>query len=274
MGSAVHAGAIPLEEALSARDRDGTTAGEALRSMLAQLPKAGSRPLGSPAHAYIEAHIEQGPVLETAGRRIGIVSGIQGLRQFGVSIAGEEAHAGTTPRARRRDAFMTAHTIIGALAQLTMDRADTVRFTVGRFEVFPGSPNTVPGRVEFTIDLRHPHAGTLNRLGGGVFAACHRHAEPCTVDVRELLHSKPVLFDPTVVTRIRDAAGRMGFASLDIVSGATHDAKYMADLCSTGMIFVPCRGGISHNESEWAAPEDLAAGAEVLSEVVTDLAAE
>jgi N-carbamoyl-L-amino-acid hydrolase len=274
MGSAVYAGAIPLADALASRDRDGVTAGEALKSMLAQLPKTESRPLGSSAHAYVEAHIEQGPVLEGAGKRIGIVSGIQGLRQFTVTVTGEEAHAGTTPRARRRDAFVTAHAIVGALARLTADRADTVRFTVGRFEVYPGSPNTVPGRVQFMIDLRHPDAGTLARLGDRVFATCRRHAAPCAVEVREMLHSKPVSFDPRMVARVRDAAHRLGLTSLDMVSGATHDAKYMADLCPTGMVFVPCRGGISHNESEWAAPEDLAAGADVLSEVVADLAAE
>ena len=272
MGSAVHAGAVRLEEALAARDEAGATAAEALAAQRAALPGVEHRPLGAPAHAYVEAHIEQGPVLEAAGRVIGAVTGIQGLRQFAVTVTGEEAHAGTTPASRRRDAFAAAHRIVAALNRLMEDPSETTRFTIGRFSAAPGSPNTVPSRVEFTIDLRHPDAGTLDRLTDGIAEACRREAPPCSAQVTALLDSSPVAFDPAMVERVRVAARRRGFDPLDILSGATHDAKFMAGLCPTAMVFIPCRGGVSHNESEAAEPEHLVAGAEVLAEVLRGLA--
>ena len=274
MGSGVHAGAVRLEDALAARDPDGATAAEALAAQVAALPGVRSRPLGAPAHAYVEAHIEQGPVLEAADRIIGAVTGIQGLRQFAVAVTGEEAHAGTTPASRRKDAFAAAHRIVAALHRLVEDPSETTRFTIGRFVAAPGSPNTVPGRVDFTIDLRHPDLATLDRLTEAIAQTCLRDAAPCTAEVTPLLDSTPVAFDAAMVERVRLAARRLGHDPLDILSGATHDAKFMAGLCPTGMIFIPCRGGVSHNEAEAAEPEHLAAGAEVLAEVLRDLAEE
>jgi N-carbamoyl-L-amino-acid hydrolase len=274
MGSAVHAGAVPLEDALAARDADGVTAGTALQAQFAALPGLGRRPLGRPAHAYVEAHIEQGPVLEAAGRAIGTVTGIQGLRQFAVTVTGEEAHAGTTPASRRKDAFAAAHRIVTALHRLIEDPTEITRFTVGRFQALPGSPNTVPGRVEFTIDLRHPDLATLDRLTQGIAEICSREAAPCSAALVPLLNSTPVAFDPAMVERVRRAARRLGHEPLDLLSGATHDAKFMAGLCPTAMIFIPCRGGVSHNEAEAVDPEHLVAGAEVLAEVLRELAEE
>jgi N-carbamoyl-L-amino-acid hydrolase len=274
MGSAVHAGAVRLEDALAARDPDGITAGTALAAQMAALSGVGRRPLGLPAHAYVEAHIEQGPVLEAAGRVIGAVTGIQGLRQFAVTVVGEEAHAGTTPVSRRRDAFAAAHRIVGALHRLVEDATETTRFTIGRFQAEPGSPNTVPGRVEFTIDLRHPDLATLDRLTDAIMENCRREAAPCSAEIMPLLNSTPVAFDPAMIERVRAAARRLGHEPLDILSGATHDAKFMAGLCPTAMIFIPCRGGVSHNEAEAVEPEHLAAGTEVLAEVLRELAEE
>jgi N-carbamoyl-L-amino-acid hydrolase len=274
MGSAVHAGAVRLEEALGARDADGVTAEDALAAQMAALGGVARRRLGSAAHAYVEAHIEQGPVLEAERRVIGAVTGIQGLRQFAIALAGEEAHAGTTPASRRKDAFVAAHRIVAALHRLVEDATGTTRFTIGRFQAAPGSPNTVPGRVEFTIDLRHPDLGRLERLTQGIADICSREAAPCTAAVTPLLDSTPVAFDPAMVERVRAAARRLGHEPLDILSGATHDAKFMAGLCPTAMIFIPCRGGVSHNESEAVEPEHLAAGAEVLAEVLRELAEE
>jgi N-carbamoyl-L-amino-acid hydrolase len=274
MGSAVHAGAARLEDALAARDANGVTVADALARHIAELPTLGRRPLGSPAHAYVEAHIEQGPVLEAAGRAIGAVTGIQGLRQFAVTVRGEEAHAGTTPAGRRKDAFAAAHRIVAALQRLVQDPSETTRFTVGRFAAAPGSPNTVPGRVDFTIDLRHPDAATLERLSRGIAQACASEAPPCTVELLPLHASAPVAFDPGMVERVRRAARRLGHEPLDILSGAAHDAQYMAALCPTAMIFIPCRGGVSHNEAESVEPEHLATGAEVLAEVLRELAEE
>jgi N-carbamoyl-L-amino-acid hydrolase len=274
MGSAVHAGAVPLKEALAARDPEGVTAEAALAAQVAALPGVRARRLGFPAHAYVEAHIEQGPVLEAAGRVIGAVTGIQGLRQFAVTVTGEEAHAGTTPASRRKDAFAAAHRIIAALYARVNDPAETTRFTIGRFQASPGSPNTVPGRVEFTIDLRHPDLATLDRLTEAIAETCRREGAPCRAEIMPLLNSTPVAFDPAMVERVRAAARRCGHDPLDILSGATHDAKFMAGLCPTAMIFIPCRGGISHNEAEAAEPDHLAAGAEVLAEVLRELAEE
>lgn len=272
MGSAVHAGAIALEDALAATDREGTSFGAALAAQRAALPQARPRPLGRPAFAYVEAHIEQGPVLEAAGCVIGAVTGIQGLRQFAVTVAGEEAHAGTTPASRRKDAFAAAHRIVGALYGLVADPSETIRFTIGRFRVAPGSPNTVPSLVEFTIDLRHPDGAVLDRIAEGIAEICRRDAPPCTAEPRQILDSSPVAFAPAMVERVRRAARRLGHEPLDILSGATHDAKFMAGLCPTAMIFVPCRGGVSHNEAEAVEPEHLAAGAEVLADVLRELA--
>src|SRR4030095_14039282 len=195
-----------------------------------------------PMTAYLEAHIEQGPLLETTHHPIGIVSGIQGLRWFRVEVTGEEAHAGTTPRRIRKDAFVAAVRMVTALQELLYDSADTVRFTVGRFEVTPNSPNTVPGRVLFTIDLRHPAAEVLAHLGDQVALVCRAQAQGCSVAVTETLYSPPVEFDPAIRTLLRNAASRQTLAHMDMVSGATHDAKYMADLCPSGMLFGPGPG--------------------------------
>jgi N-carbamoyl-L-amino-acid hydrolase len=203
---------------------------------------------------------------------LGIVSGIQGLRWFRIEVTGEEAHAGTTPRRIRKDAFVAAVRMVTALQELLYDAADTVRFTIGRFEVAPNSPNTVPGHVLFTIDLRHPEAAVLARLGDQVEAVCRTQARDCGVVVTETLHSSPVEFDPAIRALLRNAATRQALAYMDMVSGATHDAKYMANLCPSGMLFVPCRGGVSHNEAEYAAPADLAAGTKILAEVMLALA--
>jgi N-carbamoyl-L-amino-acid hydrolase len=272
MGSAVFAGALPLDTALATTDLAGISVAQALAESLQRLGVREQRGLRFPMAAYLEAHIEQGPILEAARHTLGIVSGIQGLRWFRVEVTGEAAHAGTTPRRIRQDAFVAAVRMVTTLQELLYDAADTVRFTVGRFEVAPNSPNTVPGRVLFTIDLRHPEAAVLTRLGNQVETVCREQAQDCGVVVTETLYSPPVEFDLGIRDRLRSAAARQGLTRMDMVSGATHDAKYMAGLCPTGMLFVPCRGGVSHNEAESAAPADLAAGTKILAEVMLTLA--
>ena len=272
MGSAVFAGEMALETALAGTDPAGVTVEAALAETLAGAPVAGKRPFGFPMAAFLEAHIEQGPVLEAAGDTIGVVTTVQGLRWFRIEVTGEEAHAGTTPRRNRKDAVAAAVRMVAALQELMHDEADVVRFTVGRFEVTPNSPNTVPGKVLFTIDFRHPDSAVLEDLGGRVEAVCRAHAGNCPVSVTETMNSPPTAFDPAVVDLVRNAAASQGMAHRDMVSGATHDAKFMAALCPAGMIFVPCAGGISHSESEGAEAADLAAGTRVLAEVMVELA--
>lgn len=272
MGSAVFAGAKRVADLLGITDKSSTRLGDALEQTLAATPDVQHRRTGFPLTAYIEAHIEQGPLLERAGTPIGVVSAIQGVRWFSVEVLGDEAHAGTMPRAGRRDALQAALRAVQRLGQEFADPADTIRFTVGRFEVYPGSPNTVPGRVSFTIDLRHPDRDTLQRLGDRIAPLAAETAAPCAAQVTETIHSRPVQFDPAVTGRIAAAADRLGLRHMPIVSGAGHDAMYLAKLCPTGMIFVPCAKGISHNEAESATPADLAAGARVLAEVLVGLA--
>ena len=273
-GSAAFAGHAPMDRLLAAVDRAGVSVDTALADVLASQPDLPVLPPGFPVHAYVEAHIEQGPRLENEGRTVGVVTGIQGARWFAVEVGGVEAHAGTTPMAVRRDALWGAVNMVRALRELMHDPTDVVRFNVGRFEVGPGSPNTVPGRVFFTIDFRHPDAATLVRLGDAVAAVCRREAESCgvTVAVTETSNTPPVDFDAGVVSRIAAAADRLGLPRLDMPSGAGHDARHLAALCPTGMIFVPCEKGISHNEAENATPDHLAAGTKVLADVLADLA--
>jgi N-carbamoyl-L-amino-acid hydrolase len=260
-----------LEEVKGLVGADGTRLADALAATLADQPDLPLRPDGGPA-AYLEAHIEQGPRLETAGAPIGVVTGVQGIRWFELELTGQEAHAGTTPRSHRRDALLAALDVVAALRAAFRDEEDVLRFTVGRFECHPGSPNTVPGRVAFTIDLRHPDAAVLAERGDAIEDLARAAAGPCAVAVRESMRSEPVTFDPAVVDRVEAAARRLGLAHLRLPSGAGHDAMNLAPLCPTGMVFVPCEGGLSHNEAERARPADLAAGARVLAAVLGELA--
>jgi N-carbamoyl-L-amino-acid hydrolase len=271
MGSAVYVGALPLQQALAARSKDGMTVSEALAFMHRKLPHCAPRALATPLHAYVEAHIEQGPILETARRKIGVVLGIQGLRQYAITVEGTEAHAGTTPRLRRRDAFVAARRIAAELDRIATDAHDIARLTIGRFEVSPGTTNTIPGKVTMTVDIRHPDEDELERLDRAIHEICRTEAEPCSASVETLLTSRGVSFAASVVEAVREEAARLGHGALDIMSGATHDAAFLARLCPSGMIFVPCRDGISHNEAEFTSLDDMVAGTEVLAGVVERL---
>jgi beta-ureidopropionase / N-carbamoyl-L-amino-acid hydrolase len=272
MGSAVHTGAHKLEEFLDVKDNEGVLLRDALAQTLAATPGLTQRPIKAPAAAYIEAHIEQGPLLENAGKTIGIVTGIQGLRWFNVEVSGKTDHAGTTPLALRQDALRDAVNIIGALHELTRDATDTVRFTVGRMVVTPNSPNSVASHVLFSVDVRHPDRTTLDRLANAVEPVARKAAQQCAVKVTPTLHDGPCVFDPGVVGAIERAADELKLPSMRLASGASHDAMYMARVCPTGMIFVPCEKGVSHNEAENAKPADLAAGARVLTAALLELA--
>jgi N-carbamoyl-L-amino-acid hydrolase len=272
MGSAVYTGARPLGDLLEVKDNEGVALRDALGETLAATPAAEKRELNAPATAYIEAHIEQGPLLEQEGKTIGIVTGIQGLRWFNVEIFGETAHAGTTPLGPRKDALREAIAAINALHELTRDAADTVRFTIGRMLVTPNSPNSVPSHVLFSVDVRHPDPATIARLGDAIEPAVRKAVKRCSVKVTPTLHDDPCTFDPAVVGCVERAAQALDLPHRRMASGASHDAMYMARVCPTGMIFVPCERGISHNEAENARPEDLAAGARVLTAALLELA--
>ncbi len=272
MGSAVFAGVLDLEDQRGIVDSAGTRLGDALAETLASTPDLPLQPFRRPFSAYVEAHIEQGPRLENDGDTIGVVTGIQGLYWFTVEVTGEEAHAGTTPLKGRKDALKAAASMVRALEELTADETDTVRFTVGRFECGPGAPSTVPSRVLFTIDFRHPDPAVIDRIKPAIAPTCHANARGCAVQVRPTIDNAPVTFDAAVADRVERYATALGYANARLPSGAGHDAGHIAPLCPTGMIFVPCERGLSHNEAENATPADLAAGARTLAACLVDLA--
>ena len=272
MGSAVYTGARALGDFLDVKDDEGIALKDALAQTLAATPATEKREPNAPAAAYIEAHIEQGPLLEQEGKTIGVVTGIQGLRWFNIEVIGETAHAGTTPLGRRKDALRETIAAINALHELTRDASDTLRFTIGRMLVTPNSPNSVPSHVMFSVDVRHPEPATIACLGEAIEPTVRKAAQHCSVKVTPTLHDDPCAFDPAVVDCVERAAQTLKLAHRRMASGASHDAMYMARVCPTGMIFVPCEKGISHNEAENARPEDLTAGARVLTAVLLELA--
>lgn len=268
MGSAGYAGLRDIADIYALTDQQGITAGEAIHSVLAADDGIPLRPLGRQPAAYIEPHIEQGPVLEEAGVPVGVVSGIQGKRTFRVVLEGEENHAGTSPRSVRRDALVAAVAIIGAMQKAIWDEADVARFTIGRFNVSPNAPSVVPSRVEFSIDLRHPDAGALQRLGDLIAPVAAANAGSCTAAVTQLLHDAPISFASEMRSVLHQAAKNADVPAMEIASGAGHDARHMSGLCPTGMIFIPCLRGISHHPAESIEPAHAEAGARVLAGAV------
>jgi beta-ureidopropionase / N-carbamoyl-L-amino-acid hydrolase len=272
MGSAVFAGALDLASCLELTDAAGISFRDALAASMAAIPGLERRQFGFPIAAYLEPHIEQGPQLERAHRQIGVVTGIQGARWYVVEVTGEAGHAGTAPLAARKDALRAAVRMIAALQELMHDPRDELRFTVGRLEVAPNSPNTVPARVTFSIDFRHPEARVLDERGAKIEAVCRANAGPCALTVTETFNRAPCVFPDRVVDAIEHAAETTGHSHMRLPSGAFHDANFLADLAPAGMIFVPCEKGISHSPAEFSKPEDLAAGARVLAATLVALA--
>jgi N-carbamoyl-L-amino-acid hydrolase len=271
MGSGVFVGAFPLEATLQRPDLDGITVGEALKKIgYAGAQRIGGRPIG----AYIEAHIEQGPVLEDTNKVIGVVTGALGLRWYDVVVTGQDAHAGPTPMRLRKDAMVTASKMVAEVNALAQRYQPDGRGTVGFMQVKPNSRNVIPGEVRFSVDLRHARDHQLDKIEGEMRAAFEQIARAHNVDVSvERVANYPACnFDAGCVSTVRNAAATLGLSQMDIVSGAGHDAIYMARVTPTSMIFVPCEGGISHNEIENAKPEDLAAGCNVLLNAILDRA--
>jgi len=262
----VYAGAFTLEHALAARDTGGTSVREALSAIgfAGQAPAAiadGAPRLG----AYFEAHIEQGPVLEDAGVTIGVVTGALGQRWYDVTVQGMEAHAGPTPMRLRRDALQPAAALMQRVVAIALDEQPEGRGTVGQVSVFPNSRNVIPGRVRFTVDFRHARAEALARMDARLREAAAELARPgIEIQVEQVVEYQPTAFDAQLADLVREGARRGGHSHQDIVSGAGHDAVYVARTAPAAMIFVPCKDGISHNEIEDARPEHLAAGADVL----------
>ena len=270
-GSEVFAGRKSLDEAYASRDGAGVSQGDAVRDVLARDVDIPLRDFGFPIHAYIEPHIEQGPLLEAAGIPIGIVTGIQGTRRYRVKVIGEAAHAGTALRAERRDALMAAVRMIAEIDRAALE-PDDIKLTVGLFEVTPNAPSVVPSEVLFSIDLRHPENDIVDDMDRKIRDIVKAQRGPCAVELRQIAHAPSLAFASEIRSLIAAAAASEQMPAMDIYSAAGHDSRQLHYVCPTGMIFIPCRGGISHNPAEWAEPAHLAAGAKVLANVIWQLA--
>jgi len=271
VASGVFAGVFDLDYGLSRADLDGKTMGEEL----ARIGYDGPEEVGGrPVRAFFEAHIEQGPILEDEEKTIGVVTDAQGQRWFEITLTGQEAHAGPTPMPVRRDALLGAARVVNEVNRIGMAHQPSACATVGLLQVTPNSRNVIPGKVFFAVDLRHPDDATLAAMGAELRAAAERIAGEIglEMDFEEIWYSPPVPFDKDCIAAVRAAAEAAGYSHRDIVSGAGHDACYMSRVAPTAMVFVPCEGGISHNEIENATPEDLTAGCNVLLQAMIDRA--
>lgn len=272
VASGVYAGRYDLDYGLSLPDREGTTT---FGQELARIGYDGEAPCGGyPISAFFEAHIEQGPILERENKVIGAVLGAQGQKCYAVTVTGEEGHAGTMPMNLRRDAMVGAAHMIDALNRLAFDFDPMPVITTGYLQVRPNSRNTIPGQVTFSVDIRHPDNVTLADICTRGMAICRDLAgkDGLEVGVAEASSRDSVSFHTECVDAVRSAAEMLDLPWRDIHSGAGHDACNLVRLAPTGMIFVPCRDGISHNEKESATPSDLAAGCQVLLEAMVSRA--
>lgn len=269
LGSGVHAGVFDRAYADSRIDAEGQTFSAALDG----IGYRGSVPVGQiPIGAMFELHIEQGPILEAEEKTIGVVTGVQAMRWYDIEIEGRESHAGSTPMALRADALTASAVLIQAIDAMARGLHDAVA-TVGTIAARPGSRNVIPGSVTMSLDLRHPRDADLDAMEQAVETALQdiTGARGMSGAMTRIWTSPSVRFDEACIAAVRRAAASGGHAMRDIVSGAGHDAAYIARIAPTTMIFVPCAGGLSHNEAESATYADCAAGAEVLLQAVLDL---
>jgi N-carbamoyl-L-amino-acid hydrolase len=267
MGSGVWAGVFGLEKAYGLTDTEGVSVATALDG----IGYRGTEP-ASPfvADAYFELHIEQGPFLEREERQIGIVTGAQSQVWYDAVAIGQDSHAGTTPPSTRRDALVCAARIIDLVDRMMRARGEDGRGTVGQLLVFPNSRNVVPGEVRFSVEFRHPLDAEVDVLDAEFPPAAQAIADACGVklELTTLFKIPARPFDAGCVDLVRQGAARLGYSTREIVSGAAHDAVYVARHVPTAMIFTPCKDGLSHNEAESIEPEEAEAGCQVLFEAV------
>jgi N-carbamoyl-L-amino-acid hydrolase len=271
LGSLVYAGGLDLESALGTVGFDGAALGDELE----RIGWAGDAAVPGPApHAYVELHIEQGPVLEEAGVTIGAVTGVQGIHWEELTITGQSNHAGTTPMRLRHDAGYVAAAATVAVRRIVAEAGEPAVGTVGRLRLHPDLVNVVAASATLTIDLRHTDGTVLAELEAAIAAAVDEiaAAEGATTERRSLARFEPVVFDDRVVDAVEAAARRRGHDVMRLPSGAGHDAQMIARLCPAGMVFVPSVRGISHNPAEFTEPAHLAAGVQVLADVLLELA--
>jgi N-carbamoyl-L-amino-acid hydrolase len=273
LGSLVYVGGLPVEEAHDAPAIDGARLGDEL----ARIGYLGGSPCPGPApHAFLELHVEQGPVLERVGERIGAVESVQGISWTEITVTGQSNHAGTTPMAMRHDAGYVAAEVAAFVRRLAGELGGNQVGTVGRLAFHPDLVNVVPARATFTVDLRNTDGAALHRAVERLlaFAGATADREGCTVTTRTLADFEPVRFDPRLVDLVASTAAGLGLSVRRLPSGAGHDAQMLARVCPTAMIFVPSVAGLSHNPAEHTDPDDLEAGANVLLHALLALAEE
>ncbi len=271
MGSLVHVGGLPLEEAVAAKGNDGKSVGEEL----SRIGYAGPAPVGKPnLHRFVELHIEQGPVLDREGITIGAVDSLQGISWTEFTIKGTSNHAGTTPMRLRHDAGYVAARLSTFVRDLANEIGGNQVGTIGSVKLFPDLINVIPNKAVVTVDVRNTDEAKLQEAERRIdaFVAEAARAEGCTAESRRLARFEPVIFDAGMAAMIERTAKDLGFSVRRMTSGAGHDAQMMQRVAPTAMIFVPSVGGISHNVREYTKPEDLEAGANVLLKVMLELA--
>ena len=271
IASGVYAGLFDKQYAWDRRDSDGIS----LYDELKRIDFLGEEACGEhPIGALLEAHIEQGPILEANQNTIGVVVGGQGTRWYDIVIKGQDSHAGSTPMVGRRDALVASADIIAKVQKLAFDHAPDAVSTIGEMYVKPNSRNTIPGEVFFTVDLRNPDDSVLEAMANQFRQICETSASSHAVEleITEIWHNPSVVFDQTCIEAISGAVTSLGYSHQEIVSGAGHDACQVCRVAPTAMIFVPCAGGLSHNEQESAEPKDLEAGGNVLLHAMLKLA--
>lgn len=267
MGSQAFTGRWDLQEILAVRDAAGVPVAQAVARVLAADDDIPHRPLQRPVAACLEPHLEQGPLLEAAGIPVGIVTGIQGTLRYRVRVIGAAGHAGTVPRVARRDALMATIAMIQAVDALCEHEQDSL-YTTGLLEILPNAPSVIPAETFFSIDVRQRDNAGLDRLRHAIPETLAAHAGRCAIDIREIVHAESIEFAESVREQLTRSADALDIPSMPIFSSAGHDARHLNYHCPTGMLFVPCRAGISHSPDESAAPADLEAGTKVAAHAV------
>jgi N-carbamoyl-L-amino-acid hydrolase len=271
ISSGVFAGVFEIDFAHAIEDASGAT----IVGELERIGYSGSEPVGGrPVRASFELHIEQGPLLERSGTAVGVVTGVQGARWYDVRIEGEVTHAGPFPMSERKDPVRGTARVLDRLFELVRTLDDEGKFTVGEIHASPGSRNTMPGQIDFTVDIRHPDDDALTGLDEKFRALVSAETEAMglSAQIDQIWHSPTTRFAEECVDAVRAAAVTVGLSHMDVFSGAGHDSVYMQRVCPTGMIFVPCEGGLSHAEAENITQKDAEAGANVLMHSVLGVA--